>query len=1006
MAENNETEKEKEKTPHEDAGGEKPASKDFDSRFPIVGIGASAGGVHALEAFFKKMPNDCGMAFVVIQHLSTEYESHMKSVLTRHTEMEVIDTNDGMVLEPNRVYLNRPGVELEVRSRTLHARESSKDRGMIAPIDVLFRSLAEDLKEFAICVVLSGANADGTQGAKAVKGQGGLVVVQEPGEASHARMPKSVIEAGIADLVLPVESISEVILRYVGHPFIQSLRKTEETEETEETEGQYQKQIQSILTIVQKHTGHDFSEYKHNTIRRRIQRRMAMHQIQKMSEYRRFLRQDSDEVQELFRDLTVTVTGFFRDAEAFTALKEKALIPMMKKIKENGQLRVWVAGCATGEEAYTLAMILLETMEELDKYLEVKVFASDINDKAIRAARSGIYPRGITADLPEDRLKRFFTQKNDHYQVDSKIRDMVVFADHNLLRDPPFSNVHLISCRNLLIYMEPALQKKVFPLLSYALKPGGYLFLGTSESVGENSGYFQPVDKRLKIFKRGESAPSDIPQVQHQAGPWATGRIQQPEGDAKKHGWGKPLPDVRSIFESTITQKYARSAVLIDQEDTIRFFYGDTGRYLSFPQGEPDLEIFKMVSGQLHYRLTQGVDEVREEGRPFTREEIPVRRNGSYLEVKLHISPVDGSGHQEGWLLIEFEETEPPETGESEEAAEGETTDSEEKAELERKLRHTRQELQAAVEELETSMEDLKSSNEELQANNEELQSTNEELESSKEELQSTNEELETVNSELQQKNQELEKAENDMRNIFSAVENAIILLDDDLRIKRFTPSATRIFKLKDVDMGRKLSDITSHLEYDRLETEVEAVLDNLERKEATVESRDQKIFQMRIAPYRTAKNVIEGVVLSFYEITSILQSERQTRDLTSLLEEIISTLWEPILVLDEALNIQRASPEFFDLFETTADETLDHEIYALGDSQWDIPELRRFLEEIIPKQKEFKGYVVEHEFPAIGRRKMSLTARKIHSGEQRQAMILMGFKDVTDAENGEGEPG
>ncbi len=985
-----------------DEKGEKPAPKDFESRFPIVGIGASAGGVKALETFFRNMRADCGMAFIVIQHLSTEHESHMRSLLTKYTDMQVFDTEEGMTVEPNRVYLNPPGIELVVRDRTLYTRKASRERGMAVPIDVLFRSLAEELKEYAICIVLTGANADGTQGAKAVKGQGGLVVAQDPDEASHPRMPNSVIEAGMADLVLPVDQIPDEILRYAGHPFIQSL-KNQHAEETEETEENYQKQIQPILTLVRKKTGHDFSEYKHNTIRRRIQRRMALNHIQKITDYRRFIRQDPDEAEELFRDLTITVTDFFRDPEAFARLKEKVLKPLMEQTEENGNLRAWVPGCATGEEAFSLAMVLLETMEDLDRYIEVKVFASDINDDAIRAARTGIYSRGIAANLSDEQLKRFFTKKNDHYQVDSKIRDMVVFADHNLLRDPPFSNMDLVSCRNLLIYMESALQKKIFPVLHYAIKPGGYLFLGTSESIGENSGFFKPVDKKYKIFRREEQPPADLPQVQHPQPP-RTGKRKRrsdfynPEDDREK----QYRPNIRAMFEEAITKKYAQSAVLIDGNDTVRYFYGNTDRYLSFPRGEADFNIFKMASGQLHYKLSQTIGEARKGKESIKTENIPIRQDGAYLEVNISFSRVNGAEGRQNWILIEFEENERAGPSDSEPVGtEGETAASEEKAELEKKLHHTQQELQATIEELETSNEELKSSNEELQANNEELQSTNEELESSKEELQSTNEELETVNSELYQKNEELEKAESDMKNLFSAVENAIILLNDDLCIKRFTPSATKIFHLKDVDVGRRFSDISSKLEYDHLEKDVEEVLDRLERKESTVKSRDGKFYQMRIIPYRTGKNVIEGVVLSFFDITHFTQAEQQKRDAGSLLKETISALWEPILLLKESLDIIRANPSFYEMFRTSAEETLDQKIFQLGDNQWDIPELRTLMEEIIPKENEFKGYVVEHDFPRIGRRRMALSGRKIHSGEDRPPFILMGFKDITD-QNGQ----
>jgi two-component system CheB/CheR fusion protein len=959
--------------------------------FPIVGIGASAGGLQALEAFFSELPPDSGMAFVVVQHLDPHHESLMNSLLSKQTQMHVNDAKEGINVEPNQVYIKAPGKDIVIRDRKLHFQDMQSKGGIHLTIDTFFRSLAEDMKEKAICIVMSGASNDGTLGAKLIKGEGGLVVVQDENQAQYPSMPKSVIDAGVADLILPVEQMPAELLKYVGHPFMGR-------EASKERETKTEQDIQSILMIVRTHTGHDFTHYKRNTVRRRIERRMALHQIQNPGEYRMFLRQNLEEVDALFNDLTINVTSFFRDAECFRQLKEVALLPMLKEKSPDSSLRIWVPGCATGEETYSIAITVVETLEELEKYVDIKIFASDINTRAVEAARSGLYPDNISADVSEARLRRFFTRKGQRYQVASKIRDLTVFALQDVTRDPPFSNVDLVSCRNLLIYMDTSLQKRVVPMLHYALKPGGILFLGTSESTGDKD-LFTVLDKRNRIFRKADSEPEKtyslkIPKI------FPSKEMEgEIHGENRRKEWFQEPErneQVRRVVEQAILKKYSPPAVLLDEQANILYFHGNTGRFLSPPMGEPDFNIMKMVEGELHCRLSQGIEQVKKNKDPLQLEGVQVRAGEGFLTLEVILTPVPLRGEKKTWLLAEFKEETRPKPLEKE--PQGEKEVDPRMTALEKKLQMTRHELQATIEELETSNEELKSANEELQANNEELQSTNEELESSKEELQSTNEELETVNAELSKKNQDLMKAEDDMNNLFASSDIGSIILDNDLCIKRFTPKAKEVFNLQEQrDIGRSISDITSSLDHENVAAEAESVLDTLIRKELKLRSRNGKTFVMRIVPYRSASNVIEGVVLTFLDTTELEKSELTGRDARSFLYETASALWEPILILDEKLHVFMANRAFYRLFKTSPNEAVNRSIFDLEEGQWDIPDLRRFLEEIIPMDKEFEGYQVHHEFPGIGPKKLVLNARKIEAGEERHPMILLSFRDDTE---------
>jgi two-component system CheB/CheR fusion protein len=961
---------------------------DRTSSFPIVGIGASAGGLKPLEHFFDKMPPDSGLGFVIVQHLDPTHESIMTSLIAQYTRMKVQQAQDGTEVLANHVYVKPPDKDMFISDQTLRLVQAERAPGTRLPIDFFFRSLAEDQREKAICIVLSGAGTDGTLGLKEIKGAGGMVMVQDPEEAEYDSMPSHAIRTGLADIVLPVEKMPPELMKYKEHPFLFA-------EEVETTPKEQEGAVQSILVSVKQTTGHDFSQYKQSTIHRRIARRMAVHQITEIEKYERYLRENPTEAKELFNDLLINVTNFFRDPDAFAALQKKVLIPLLKHKTKGTPVRVWVPGCGTGEEVYTIAILLRETMRELDTLFDFQFFGTDIFEQNIQLARAGLYPDNIASDISRERLKAYFERENGMYRIDRRIREMVIFAVHDLAKDPPFSRIDLISCRNLLIYMNPALQKTIFALFHHALEQGGYLFLGVSEGVGRQGSLFSPIDKKYKIFKReGVVSPLwleelDIPLFKRPDRPHkpAPGIIEE-----------RRSTDIRTMAEQAFLNEYAPPGVLVNSSFDILYFHGDTGTYLSPPPGEPVLNILKMIRMDLRNKITQMLHEVERTKERTVERNVRLQRGDETITVDLTVAPVHG---RDALYMVAFEQKaaqqQIPEKKKGRRPGGQEPKPDPRVAQLEEQLTYIKQELQATIEELETSNEELKSANEELQANNEELQSTNEELESSKEELQSTNEELETVNSELRNKNEELGRANDDIQNLLAATDIGTIFLDTDLRIYRFTPAAKTVFNLIDSDVGRFISHITSTLSYERFEQDAQEVLDTLIPKEIEIETTTGRSILVRVLPYRTGKNIIAGLVVTFTDISEIKRAEQAANEARLYFENIMNTVREPLLVLNKDLKVVSANKAFYTLFKVNAGETEGVYVYNLGNQQWNIPKLQELLERIIPENGVFEDYVVEHDFRAIGHRRMVLNARRLEPGIDQPQMILLAFEDVTN---------
>jgi two-component system, chemotaxis family, CheB/CheR fusion protein len=875
--------------------------------FLIVGIGASAGGVSAFEAFFSAMPadNPPGMAFVLVQHLARDHKSILSELIRRYTRMQVFDVGDGMAVKPNCAYIIPPNRDMALMNGALQLLEPTLARGVRLPIDFFFRSLAQDQHDRAICIVLSGTGSDGALGVRAVKGEGGMVMAQTPESTEFDGMPRSAIATGMVDFVLTPNQMPAKLLDYASHTLAHTFLPAAQ-QAPPPGDG-----LEKIFLLLRSRTGHDFSQYKRNTILRRVARRMAVHQIDRLEDYLRYLQLTRSEVDALFRDLLIGVTNFFRDTEIFEEIR-KQVIPQLLAGKTAGSvIRVWVPGCSTGEEAYSIAILFRERMEEMKENFKVQVFATDIDSAAIDHARAGIYPSSIIADVSAERLAHFFDQDNPDgsaYRIRRTVRDMLIFSEHDLIKDPPFSKLDLISCRNLLIYMGPELQKRLMPLFHYALNPGGMLVLGSSESVGEFANLFSPVDRSAKIFRR-KAGESGTPRI-------GTGRssVHPPEHEIALQTSSGPrneknLP-LHEIAMRTVLAHYSPVGALVNDRGDILYLLGRTGRYLEPTPGEASLNIFRMAREGLRGDLTIALHRAFSLGISAHHTGLRVKSDDTFTNVDLTVLPVPGDtedARSRNLFLVILEEklVVDPRTP-TEAAVEGVATLGPDLdtyiLRLKQELRGKDEYLQTTIEELETSNEELRSAHEEMQSVNEEMQSTNEELETSKEELQSANEELATVNVELQTKVADLSRSNNDMVNLLSGTGIATLFVDHLLRILRFNSPISALINLIETDVGRPVDQIRSSLVgYDHLGADVKGVLENLVPKELEVQTHLGDWYLLRIRPYRTLENVIDGAVITFTDISILkkAQAALQNSEALQRLAVVVRDSRDAILVQD-----------------------------------------------------------------------------------------------------------
>ena len=846
---------------------ENPQQPSSDS-FLTVALGASAGGLEAFQTFFQHMGEESGMAFVLISHLAPDRDSLLSELVAKETQMRVLQVTEEVSLQPNHVYVIPPNATLTVDDGTLHLSTPLQARGHRAPIDVFFRSLAEDRGENAVCIILSGTGSDGTIGMRSIKEAGGLAIAQDSSTAKYDSMPRNAVVTGLVDYVLPVEDIPARLIEYARHR--EGLRANLGEDGMLSEAADY---LQQICSLIKRQVGHDFSSYKQGTLLRRIQRRIQITQTNSVEAYVACLESDADEVSLLFKDLLIGVTHFFRDSESFDALQSKVIASLVKHAPANKSIRIWVAGCSSGEEAYSIAMLLAEEMERQSTRAQVQVFATDIDERSLEKARHGCYPESIVEQVSTERLERFFVRQDDLFQVAKHLREMCIFSQHSLISDPPFSRLDLVSCRNLLIYFDSDLQKRLIPLFHYALREDGYLFLGSSENLSAYGELFRTADKPHRLFQRKNAMVPpqiDFPLVDRS-------NYRQLSKSKEQTVVGRQSEVVRRI-ERTLLQDYAPACVILNEQNEIVYFFGRTGKYLEPSQGIPSNNLFDLARLGLRLDLRAAIKEARESRRETIRKRVSIDNEDQIFTVNLIVSPVKQLAEDSSLLMVVFQDVGKP-TSYEEAKADGNKPQEEAPVvkQLEDELRVTKEHLRSTIEEIETSNEELKSANEELLSMNEELQSSNEELQTSKEEMQSINEELETVNAELRNKVEDLDAANSDIQNLFESTRIATVFLDESLKIKRFTPTATELFHLIGTDVGRPITDITISLDGLDIAADVQKVLKTLIPIEKEVQVKEQNLYySMRIMPYRTLENVISGAVLTFVDITSMRQSKNE----------------------------------------------------------------------------------------------------------------------------------
>jgi two-component system, chemotaxis family, CheB/CheR fusion protein len=930
--------------------------------FPIVGVGASAGGLEAFTQLLKALPVDTGMSFVLVQHLAPSHPSALAEILSRVTSMPVLEVHDEPTVEPNHVYVIPPARSMTIAGQKLELlpRESSP---VHRPIDQFFRSLAQEQRHRAIGVVLSGTASDGAVGLEAIKSEGGITFAQDE-TALHDGMPHSAIATGCVDFVLSPEQIAKEIIRIGQHPYATPPRESRAMDNDEN--------FAKVVQLLHDSSGADFRHYKFNTLYRRITRRMLLQRMDGLEQYVELLRQTPSELEALYQDILISVTSFFRDAASFEALKCEVFTRLLKDRSPQEPVRVWTLGCSTGQEAYSIAIVFAEAVEAAGSHVPLQLFATDLNPVGIEKARAGFYSKDIAEDVSQGRLRRFFAAVDGSYRIAKSIRDSCVFSRHNVLSDPPFSRIDLISCRNLLIYMEPASQQRIVPTLHYALKPSGFLWLGSSETIGAHRHLFEVDDAKHKIYVK---KPGSVPGLGQFA--LKPGGVTRPSFSHIAARHGDASVELPREADRLLSTRFAPPGVIVSADMDIVQFRGDTGAYLAPAPGKASLSVLKMLREGLLVAVRSAILRAGKDGTTAREEGLRVKSNGGYRDVAIEVIPLKGQAAGEGGFLLLFEETgqsagRPPEAFDGTHQAQPIPAADDTNTRLAQELAATREYLQTVIEQHETANEELQSANEEVQSANEELQSTNEELETSKEEIQSSNEELVTVNDELNNRNAELNRVNNDLVNLIGSVQLPLVILGLDLRIRRFTPAAEKLLSLVPADLGRSIGDIKLNLhDIPDLEQLLLDVIATASTNERDIRDRHGRWHSLRLRPYKTLDNKIDGVVMVLFDVDLLKRAQAFT-------ESIVSTVREPLLVLDQDLRVQTASRSFYETFHVTPEQTENQLLYDLGNRMWNIRDLRRLLGEVLPRSNELTDFVVKGEFEHIGIRTMMLNARQL----------------------------
>jgi two-component system CheB/CheR fusion protein len=954
--------------------------------FLVVGIGASAGGLEAFTQFLENLPVTTGMAFVFIQHLAAGQESLLTDILARSTSMPVRTVKNDMKVQRNSVYVIPPDTSMTIVDRTLKLQPQTSK--LHHPLDQFLISLAKEAKNRAIGVVLSGTGTDGTEGLKAVYAEGGITFAQDEESAKYPGMPHSALAAGVVHFSLPPRKIAEELVSIGKHPYLNHSGLKVVEPEVEEEDN-----FRTILAILRLVYGVDFSAYKESTVNRRLSRRMVLNQIDKMEDYVKLLRGSKTEVEALFTDLLIGVTSFFREPEAFDILTQEVFPDVLKGKNSKFTLRIWVPGCSSGEEVYSIAICLREYLEKTGTNVNVQIFGTDISEKNIEKARAGAYPTVIADNISEVRLKRFFARTNGQYQISKSIRDICIFAKQDVARDPPFSNLDIVSCRNVLIYFKPQVQKKIIPLFHYALKPGGFLLLGKSESIGAFQELFSPLNKGIAYSRRPVPSKANF-------GMAVTEPYAQKEF-VKKAFVESPLIKLENEVERILVSRYAPPGVVVNEDMDILIFRGDTSPYMSPSSGEASLNLLKMAREELRWELQTAVYLVKKQKAPVKREKIPVKHNGNYREVDIELVPIQTPESKEAFFLVLFEEVPPtaPKRGKPEPQQAKlpeESIINRQIIALRQELASTKETLKTIIEEQEATNEELRAALEEVQSSNEELQSTNEELETAKEELQSTNEELNTLNEELGNRNRELTRMHDDLNNLFGNIDVAVIVLDSNLKIRLFNPIAEKIFQLIPTDVGRPISDIRPKLAIQDLSGKLREVLENFVPQQQEVQDEKDHWYELRIRPYLTAEKKIDGAVLTLVDIDEVIQSKQKIEKARNFAENVLETMNKPLVVLDVDLHVVMANRAFYQTFKVAPAQALKKSIFEVGNRQWNIPEFKQTLEKVLLSSETTERLIISSDFPEIGALILHLSIRQLPSLDGKE--ILVTAEDITES--------
>ncbi|MDO9237037.1 MAG: chemotaxis protein CheB [Aquabacterium sp.] len=947
--------------------------------FRIVGLGASAGGLEAFEQFFRRMAVDSGMAFVLVQHLDPNHASLLAGLVQRSTTMPVIEAQDQMVVEPNHVYVIPPNCSMGIAQGALQLNPPLAPRGQRLPIDIFLSSLAADMGDKAVGIILSGNGEDGVQGLRAIFSEGGLCLAQEPDTAQFDGMPKSAIRAGCVHQVCTIDQLPQAIQSGAN---VASLRRAQPLPTLSTAE------LSNILLLLRTGTGHDFSLYKKSTIARRIERRMALHRIDRAEAYAEFIRQHTAEAPLLFKELLINVTRFFRDKEAFEALQHDVLPDMLEGRPIDDVLRVWIAGCASGEEAYTVAILLREVMDALHQNVRFQIYSTDLDDDAIATARRGLYPLSIAQDVSPERLSRYFIHEGAGYRINKEIREMVVFAVQSVIKDPPFTKLDLLVCRNLFIYFELEQQNRLIPTFHYALKPGGVLMLSPSEGIGDHVNLFKPINRKWKLYRAQALTPSRRAVLINEiASPSLRTLVGAPE--PARQGKLTARPDIVELTKRLLLQVFVPAAVVTDLQGNVLYVHGDAAQFLQPAPGHTTLNIIEMAQNGLQVALREAVQRAAIEGLPTLRQRLTQSVNGVSQSFDLCVRLMPDMNAKSKVLLISFhEQPDAPKTKSRSKTKGHAPTDAMRVEDMALEVACAQAGMSSLREAQQSVNEELKSANEELQSANEELQSTNEELETSKEELQSVNEELITVNVELQSRIEQMSSMQDDMKNLLENIRIGTIFLDLKLHIRRFTRDAVKVYRLAATDVGRALGDIRSEILGEDLLIDAQKVLNSLETVEREVCTANGTWYLARIQPYRTVNNVVDGVVLTFTDVTERVQALTASKA-RHLAEAIVDAVPSPLVVLDDALNVISANQAYYKAYPSAPKQTVGQYFFDIGGRRWDGPALRELLETTLPRERSFERRPVTYSVPDQAARSFLFSAHYVADDDGGALLLL-----------------